>query len=186
MPAILCVRRRKEVMFVTPSEEKDWEKLKDAHYGKPFRVVFLGGIVDFSPRGLKSLASSPKCMTYDDYLAAQVRSIGKQRIAMRDCYFHQKKIEAEGTVLVANKNMALVSRLKLKAEGSPNKIESHVWLYRNSIRDEKDFDFFGHLAEGDRIRFSARAYRYYRKDGTIDFGLKNPSGIRKLNRRTVH
>lgn len=169
---------------MTTEEETSWCRLRDEHYGSPFRAWFMGGVIDFSLDGFKSLSSAPKCMTYDDYLAAQVRSIGGQRDMLRDCFFRRQSVFAEGVVSVAGDRMSLVSSLSLEADGRHGSA-SHVWIYMNSIRSRKDASVFKSLREGDTVSFSAEPYRYFRKDGTIDFGLKNPCRVRKTGHTQI-
>ncbi len=97
------------------------------------------------------------------------------------CYFASGWGEFGGKVLKIIKGKGILfQRLYVGFwENGPEWVEekeNHVWVF-----DAEGFRRLG-VKVGDCVRFDAKVYAYRRKNGTIDFGLKTPENIEKIER----
>ncbi len=149
--------------------------IKDANYRKNVAVQEPGGIVDYDPEKMKDVVGGEK-LTYDEYIAIQRQSLGKQRGSFQLCYYtHPMGIKGQIDRCTDSKNCFK----RIYVDGMyPDGLcfegkEDHVWM------DLKGFEQF---KPGDSVSFWAEIYRYLKAgDGKIiDFGLRNPAEIKRI------
>ena len=150
-------------------------KFKKAHYGTKTCVQTEGGVVMFNPDSQKEVVGAEK-MTYDEYIDVQIASLGKLRHEFVNLYFNIP-MGFKGEIEKVNKTKLCFKRIFTTGMffdgGMFDGKEDHVWM------DKKGFEEY-HV--GDSIEFFAEIYRYVKTGNgkQIDFGLRNPEGIRKI------
>ena len=151
------------------------KKTQDANYRKNVAVQVPGGIIDYDPEKMKDVVGGEK-LTYDEYIAIQKKSLGKQRGSFELCYYTHP-MGFKGQIDRCTDSKICFKRIYVDGmypdglcfEGK----EDHVWM------DLKGFEQF---KPGDSVSFWAEIYRYLKTgDGKIiDFGLRNPAEIKKI------
>ncbi len=152
-----------------------FNELKKAHYGATTCVQAEGGVVMFNPDSQKEVVGAEK-MTYDEYLDVQIASLGKLRREFVNLYFNipmgfKGEIEKMNNDKVCFKRIFTVGMFfdGVMFDGK----EDHVWM------DKSGFEKY---QVGDSVEFFAEVYRYVKtgKGKQIDFGLRNPEGIKRI------
>ncbi len=151
------------------------KKTKDANYKANVAVQDEKGIIDYNPDKMKDVVGGEK-LSYDEYIAIQKHSEGKIRGSFQLCYY-TIPLGFKGEIDRFTKDKVCFKRIYVDGmypdglcfEGK----EDHVWM------DLKGFEQF---EPGDSVSFWAEIYRYLKTgDGKIiDFGLRNPSEIKKI------
>ncbi len=147
----------------------------EANYGKKVVQMVDGGSIDFDPDGLSEVVTDKK-LSYNDYLDAQINAIGKTHSAFQWC-FYNIPLEFKGRIEKVSGGHICFQRVFVSGMYSDGECcdysEQHVWM---------DVIGFEDLKPGDCVEFSADAYRYLKTgDGRqIDYGLRNPAGIKKI------
>lgn len=154
----------------------NFKKFKDEDYGKDVCSFEKGGSIDYSLTSFQNVVGVNH-MTYDDYLDIQRKSLGHIKSGFAHC-FYNIAMGFKGRIERITKN----NRICFKAiyfegmypdgemfEGK----EDHVWMAVNG---------FENLCIGDCVSFWAEVYRYVKTGNgkIIDFGLRNPEGIKKI------
>ena len=150
------------------------KKTKDANYRAKVAVQDEKGIIDYDPDKIKEVVGGEK-LSYDEYIAIQKQSEGKVRGAFQLCYYTHA-LGFRGQIERYTKTKICFKRIYVEGmypdgicfEGK----EDHVWM------DLKGFEQF---KPGDSVSFWAEIYRYLKtgEGKIIDFGLRNPEGIKK-------
>lgn len=87
--------------------------------------------------------------------------------------------EFKGEVLKITKNAYLFKRIYVCCDDGGGVLsegkEDHVWIFDKQLLVNEG------IKEGDKISFDAVAYAYVRKNGTIDYGLRDLSHIEILS-----
>ena len=154
---------------------ENYNEFKQAHYGTKTCVQTEGGAVLFNPDSQKEVVGAEK-MTYDEYIDVQIASLGKLRREFANLYFNIP-MGFKGELEKANKNKVCFKRIFMTGMFLDGDMfdgkEDHVWM------DKKGFSEF---QIGDSVEFFAEVYRYVKTGNgkQIDFGLRNPEGIRKI------
>lgn len=134
-----------------------------------------GGIIQFSPEGMKEVVGAEK-LTYDEYLEIQFNSLHKQRSSFEQCYF-ETPVEFKGQIEKITQKHICFKRIYVCGMRSDGICfdgkEDHVWM------DVKGFEA---LKVGDCVEFFADVYRYLKTGNgkMIDYGLRNPERIKKI------
>ena len=150
-------------------------EFKKAHYGAKTCVQTEGGVVMFNPDSQKEVVGAEK-MTYDEYIDVQIASLGKLRREFVNLYFNIP-MGFKGEIEKVNKTKVCFKRIFTTGMffdgGMFDGKEDHVWM------DKKGFEEF---QPGDSVEFFAEVYRYVKTGNgkQIDFGLRNPEGIKKV------
>ena len=153
-------------------EEKE---LFAAYYGKKVVVHTIGGIVDFNPEGYIDVVGAEK-FSYDEYIDVQMKSLQKTRQWFATCY-DNIVLGFKGCIERKTKDNICFKRVWV--EGMyPDGVcfdgkEDHVWM---NIAGFEEYQI------GDNVCFFAEVYRYVKtgKGKQIDFALRNPENIRKI------
>lgn len=138
------------------------------------------GIVDFSPNGMKEVVGAEK-FSYDEYIEVQLRSAGKQRTAFLNAVYNYV-LDYKGTIERKTAKAVCFNRIWLECMYSDGACfddkEEHVWM---------DISGFEGFEVGDSLSFVADVYRYVKKSNgkTIDYGLRNPNDIKKIDPYTL-
>ena len=152
------------------------KKTKDANYKANVAVQDEKGIIDYDPEKMKDVVGGEK-LSYDEYIAIQKHSEGKIRGSFQLCYY-TTPLGFKGEIDRFTKDKVCFKRIYVDGMYSDGLCfegkEDHVWM------DLKGFEQF---EPGDSVSFWAEIYRYLKTgDGKIiDFGLRNPSEIKKID-----
>ena len=167
-------RLRKAASLVTKYPDK--ESLLAANYGENSCVDEEGGLVFFKPDSRKDVVGAEK-MSYDEYLDVQLASLGcVYRSGFANGLFNylldfKGQIEKVGPKYVCFKRIFISGMYPdgMMFDGK----EDHVWM------DKSGFEEYG---VGDSVSFGAEVYRYVKTGNgkRIDYGLRNPTGIQKI------
>ena len=162
------------------SSWEDWVKTKKANYGSKTGLQVYGGIIDFDPEKQKDLVGGEK-ISYDEYLDLQMMACehkGGVRWDFAMCYYYIP-LEFKGEIERITGKAVCFKRIYVSGM-YPDGIcfdgkEDHVWIEKPGLEG---------YGVGDCLSFFAEPYRYI-KTGSgkqIDFGLRNPQGIKKIGR----
>lgn len=152
-----------------------YEEIKKANYGQNVCVMMEGGSIDFDPKKRKEVIGAER-MTYDEYLDVQFASLGKTRGGFASC-FYNFAMGFMGCIERFAKNRVCFKAIYLEGMYSDGEMfegkEDHVWM---------DITGFEDFQVGDSVSFWAEVYRYVKTGNgkLIDFGLRNPEGIKKI------
>ena len=155
---------------------KDIQKLIIGHYGDNEIVMSEFGTIDFSPNSIKEIVSSIN-LTYDDYLEAQFNSKGNYRHDFANCYYNIP-MGFMGQIEKTTKDKVCFKRIFVSGMFPDGVMfdgkEEHVWM------NKQGFEGF---SVDDSVSFFAEIYRYIKTGNgkTLDFGLRNPQSIRKID-----
>ena len=155
----------------------DKESLLALYYGEKVSVLDYGGIILFDPASRRNVAGAEK-FSYDDYLDVQFASLGKKhRTYFADCFFNEVMSPFKGQIERVNPKHICFKRIFFSGmypDGTTfDGKEDHVWMDKSGFED---------YAIGDRVSFCAEVYRYIKTGNgkLIDYGLRNPTGIQKI------
>ena len=156
---------------------KNPKEFKKAHHGKNVCISEEGGAILFNPNSQKDVVGAEK-MSYDEYLAVQNASLGKQRSSFANLYFNItcgfkgeiEKLSKDGTRVCFKR--IFTAGMFPDGEMFDGK-EDHVWM------DRAGFEEF---QIGDSVEFFAEVYRYIKTGNgkRIDYGLRNPEDVRRI------
>ena len=156
----------------------EYEDTIVSNYGKKIVSITNRGYIDFDPDGLKDVVNGEK-LTYNDYIDAQINAIiGDTHDSFQWC-FYNIPFGFKGQVEKINDKYICFQRVYVEGMYSDGlhavDSEQHVWMDREP---------FEGVHPGDCVQFSAEAYRYLKtgKGKQIDFGLRNPSGVIKIEK----
>ena len=158
----------------------EWVRCKKHYYGSKTGLQVFGGIIDFDPDRQKDLVGGDK-ITYDEYLDLQMMACESKEKARWDfamCYYYHP-LEFKGEIERITKAAVCFKRIYVSGmyddgicfDGK----EDHVWIDKHGLEDYK---------VGDCLSFFAEPYRYIKTGNgkRIDFGLRNPQGIKKIDK----
>ena len=160
---------------------KKYPQYKEA-LEKYYEINHIGqigsGFVFFSVEDLKT-AVGAEDLTYEEYIDIQLGATEKRCRANLIGWFLGDELGFKGQIEKINDRHVCFKRLYIdgisrNGAGYFSK-EDHIWM---------DKDGFEQFKVGDCLSFSADVYRYLKKgDGKqIDFGLRNPWDIQKIER----
>lgn len=153
----------------------EWNELKKAHYGSNTCVMSEFGTIDFSPEKLKQIEGGEK-LSYDEYLEIQMQSAKDCRHYFEMCYY-EMAMGFKGQIEKKNSKNVCFKRIYVEGMYGDGTCfdgkEDHVWL---------SIDGFEEYEVGDCLFFFAEVYLYLKTSNgkKIDYGLRNPEGIRKI------
>ena len=146
-------------------------------YGTDAVAIVEGGSVCFSPKAFKDVVWNKK-LTYEDYIDISLESLGKKNHSGFAAGYHGEMMSFKGQIEKVNKEYICFKRIYINGMYSDgicfSDKEDHVWMSR------KGFERF---AVGDCLAFEAEVYRYIKtgKGRQLDYGLRNPWSIRKID-----
>ena len=150
--------------------------LKTAHYGQKVCVAIERGVVFFDPDSKNDVVHA-EAMSYDEYLDVQIQSLGQYRSSFAICYLNIP-LQFKGRIEKTTERHICFSRIFVSGmypdgdmfEGK----EDHVWMDKSG---------FESLHPGDCVSFGSDVYRYVKtgKGKRIDFGLRNPQEVQKID-----
>lgn len=150
-------------------------EFKNANYGKKVCTCGEGGVIFWDPDSLKEVVGA-EGMTYDEYLDAQIRSLGNYRSYFEMCYFNFP-MGFQGQIEKLTKEYVCFKRIFVSGMFSDGVMfdgkEDHVWMSKSG---------FESFQVGDCVEFFAEVYRYVKtgQGKLIDYSLRNPKGIKKI------
>lgn len=162
------------------SEGERWKKVKETFSGGRLGVITEWGLIDFDPAEKETLVGGDG-LSYEDYLDLQKKSGHTRRISFEKTYYDAVYASFKGRIerINAKKKRICFERIFISAEyingggdGFFGK-EDHVWM---------ELDSFEGYRVGDCLAFDADVYRYVKtgQGKMIDFGLRNPGNVRKI------
>lgn len=155
----------------------DEESLLALYYGEKDRVLDEGGIILFDLASQRNVAGAEK-FSYNEYLDVQFASLGKKhRPYFANCFFNAVMSHFKGQIEKVRSKHICFKRIFISGMYTDGTMfdgkEDHVWM------DKSGFEEFG---VGDSVSFGAEAYRYVKTGNgkLIDYGLRNPTNIQKI------
>lgn len=135
--------------------------------------------IDFRESIIKDVVGG-KNLSYDEFLEAQINSIGKYRGDLKNCFYNYPMGFMGQIEKINSKNNKVCFERIFVSGMFPDSImfdgkEDHVWMDRTGFEEYE---------VGDCVKFCADV-RMYLKTGNgkqIDFGLFNPKGIEKIDK----
>lgn len=168
-------RLKKAAALVAKYPEK--ESLLALYYGEKCYVFDEGGFVVFDPGSQRDVVGAEK-LSYDDYLDIQFASLGKKhRSCFAGCFFDAVISYFKGQIEKVTPKYICIKRIFVSGiyyDGTMvDGKEDHVWMEKSG---------FEKYAVGDSVSFCADVYRYVKigNGKLIDYGLRNPTGIQKI------
>lgn len=152
------------------------ESLLAAYYGEKDCVSRENGIVFFDPDSQKAVVGAEK-MSYDEYLSVQLASLGHDYRSGFANGFFNCLLEFKGQIEKIKAKHICFKRIFISGMYPDGEMfddkEDHVWM------DKAGFE---ELKVGDSVSFGANVYRYIKTGNgkLIDYGLRNPTGIKKI------
>ncbi len=152
------------------------KSLLATYYGEQDCVSNENGIVFFSPDSQKDVVGAEK-MSYDEYLSVQLASLGYDyRSGFANGFFNYL-LEFKGQIEKIKAKHICFKRIFISGMYPDGVMfddkEDHVWMDKTGFEE---------LDVGDSISFCADVYRYVKTGNgkLIDYGLRNPTGIKKI------
>ena len=152
------------------------ESLLVAYYGKKDCISDENGIVFFDPDSQKAVVGAEK-MSYDEYLSVQLASLGHDyRSGFANGFFNYL-LEFKGQIEKVKSKHICFKRIFISGMYPDGVMfddkEDHVWMDKTGFEE---------LNVGDSVSFGADVYRYIKTGNgkLIDYGLRNPTGIKKI------
>lgn len=161
------------------NNREDWEKTKKEYYGSKTVLQVYGGIIDFDPGKKQDLVGGDK-LSYNEYLELQMMACENKGNVRRYfalcCYYIP--LEFMGQIERITEKAICFKRIFVSGMYPDGTCfdgkEDHVWIEKQG---------FEGYAVGDCLSFFAEPYRYMKTGNgkQIDFGLRKPQSIRKIN-----
>lgn len=152
------------------------EFLLAAYYGEKDYISDENGIVFFDPDSQKDVVGAEK-MSYDEYLSVQLASLRHDyRSGFANGFFNYL-LEFKGQIEKIRAKHICFKRIFISGMYPDGAMfdgkEDHVWMDKTGFEE---------LNVGDSVSFSADVYRYIKTGNgkLIDYGLRNPTGIKKI------
>ena len=154
----------------------DKKSLLSINYGEDTCVDEEDGLVFFNPDSRKDVVGAEK-MSYDEYLDVQLASLGHAyRSGFANGIFNYL-LEFKGQIEKVKPKHICFKRIFISGMYTDGTMfddkEDHVWM------DKSGFEEYN---AGDSVSFGAEVYRYVKTGNgkLIDYGLRNPTGIQKI------
>lgn len=155
----------------------DEESLLTLYYGEKDCVLDEGGIILFDPTSQYNVVGAEK-FSYNEYLDVQFASLGKKhRPYFANCFFNAIISRFKGQIEKVKPKHICFKRIFISGMYTDGAMfdgkEEHVWM------DKSGFEEYN---IGDSVSFGAEVYRYVKTGNgkQIDYGLRNPTGIQKI------
>ena len=155
----------------------DKKSLLALYYGEKDRVLDEGGIILFDPASQCNVAGAEK-FSYNEYLDVQFASLGKKyRPSFANCFFNAVMFHFKGQIEKVKPKHICFKRIFISGMYTDGTMfdgkEDHVWMDKSGFEE---------CAVGDSVSFCAEVYRYVKTGNgkLIDYGLRNPTGIQKI------
>lgn len=166
----------KEYGLEKQAEEERWQRFKKEFARKDVLADSEWGVIDCSPNAVENIVGGEK-LTYDEYLEIMRVSGHECRTYFAHCFYFAGCCSFKGKIEKKSKSKICFNKIDISGfygdgTGFSGK-EDHVWL------DLKGFEKY---EIGDCLSFQAEVYRYLKTSNgkKIDFGLRNPSFIKKI------
>ena len=155
----------------------DEESLLAIYYGEKDCVLDEGGIILFDPASQRNVIGAEK-FSYNDYLDVQFASLGKKhRPYFSDYFFSAVMSHFKGQIEKIKPKHICFKRIFISGMYTDGTMfdgkEDHVWMEKSGFEE---------CTVGDSVSFYAEVYRYVKTGNgkLIDYGLRNPTGIQKI------
>jgi hypothetical protein len=161
-------------------DDESWINMLGAYYGT--NIVLQAeendSGMDFSREFAKGIVGAEN-ITYDECLDLQWKTRDKKKHSAFQALYYNIPLGFKGQIERKSNGHICFKRIYIDAMYGDGVCyfdkEDHVWM------DEKGFEKYN---VDDYVEFFAEVYRYIKKsDGKIiDFGLRNPSGVTKIEK----
>lgn len=147
-----------------------------AYYGEDNCVSNENGIVFFKPDSQKDVVGANK-MSYDEYLDVQLASLGHDYHAGFANGLFNYSLKYKGQIEKIRTKHICFKRIYINGMYPDGEMfddkEDHVWMEKTGFEE---------FEVGDSVSFSAEVYRYVKTGNgkLIDYGLRNPADIKKI------
>lgn len=147
-----------------------------AAYYKEDYISSENGIIFFAPSSQKDVVGAEK-MSYDEYLDVQLASFDQEYRSGFASVLLNIPLEFKGQIEKVNAKYICFKRIFISGMYPNGEMfdskEDHVWMDKTGFEEYVD---------GDSVSFVAEVYRYIktRNGKRINFGLRNPTGIKKI------
>ena len=172
------LKQAEKVIQMNP-DDQEWIDMLGAHYGtNVVQMLYDGGSIDFSEEFAKNIVGGEK-LTYDECLDLQWKTKNIKKHTGFQTLYYNIPLGFKGQIERKSNGHICFKRIYIDGmypDGVCFSIkEDHVWM------DEKGFEDYN---VGDCLEFFAEVYKYIKKsDGkVIDFGLRNPEGVTKIDK----
>lgn len=152
------------------------ESFLATYYGEKDCLSREDGIVFFNPDSLKEVVGAEK-MSYDEYLDVQLASLGHDYRSGFAKGLFDYLLEFKGQIEKIKAKHICFKRIFISGMYPDGVMfddkEDHVWMEKTGFEE---------FAVGDSVSFCAEVYRYVKTGNgkLIDYGLRNPEGIKKI------
>ena len=170
--------KTKQELLEKYKNDKEFYEVINAHYGtKTALQDYDGTIITFDKNSMKDIVNGEK-LTYDDFIDIQIQTGPNYRGSFMLCYYYYPQ-GFKGQVERFSNGRICFKRIHVEGmypDGTCFKgKEDHVWMLA---------DDFNNLKIGDCVSFFAEPYRYIKTGNgkKLDFGLRNPVDIKKINK----
>lgn len=172
----LCQQARLKKAAALIKKYPNKKDLLAVYYGENAYAREDGGLVFFAPASRNDVVGAEK-MSYDEYVDVQLASLGHvYRSGFANGIFSYL-LEFKGQIERVNARHICFKRIFISGMYPDGEMfegkEDHVWM------DKCGFEAF---TAGDCVSFGAEVYRYVKTGNgkRIDYGLRNPAGIQKI------
>ena len=154
----------------------DKKSLLAIHYEEDTCVAIGDSFVFFNPDSRKYVVGAEK-MSYDEYLDVQLASLGRANRSGFAKGIFNCTLQFNGQIAKVNPKYICFKRIFISGTYSDGMMfegkEDHVWMDKSGFEDYNI---------GDSVLFGADVYRYVKigNGKQIDYGLRNPTGIQKI------
>ena len=155
-----------------PSEEE----FLATHYGEKDCIVGYDGIIFFDPNSQIDVVGAGR-MSYDKYLDVQLTAFGRNIHSGLTSALSNHLFEIKGQIEKIKEKYICFERVFISGMTFDGEMfdgkEDHVWMEKTGFEE---------FTVGDCVSFYAEVYRYVKtgKGKQIDYGLRNPEGIQKI------
>ena len=177
------VEGKKPESIHQPSDKERWKEFVEKYSHSGYLVQSEFGAIDTTDDAMKDVAGGEN-LSYEEYLQVLFNSRNIIRHCFEYCYYSNAWCDFKGRISRFDKkkgkvmfNCIYVSGGLMDGDCYEGK-EDHVWMSLTG---------FENYRVGDCLFFEAEVYRYLKtsRGKMIDFGLKDPVGIRKVGEYEV-
>ena len=172
------LKQAEKAIRMNPNDE-EWINMLGAYYGtNVVQMLYDGESIDFSKEFAKDIVGGEN-LTYDECLDLQWKTRHKKKHSGFQTLYYNIPLGFKGQIERKSKGYICFKRIYIDGMypdgGCFSNKEDHVWM------DEKGFEKYN---VDDCVEFFAEVYKYIKKsDGKfIDFGLRNPEGVTKIDK----
>lgn len=169
-------RKRKASNLLAKFDDEETRGMIVAHYGSNTILMCENGPIDFNPKEATKIANAED-LSYDDYLEITIKTGNNVRHGFSNVYYNIS-LGFKGQIEKKDSKHVCFKRIFIEGMFDDGVCfddkEDHVWM---------DINGFEEFEVGDNLSFFAEVYKYlkHNKGKAIDYGLRNPEDIKKID-----